>query len=285
MVACGASSGFAAAFYCPISGIIFSVELLLPLITTEATLALMVSTSISVIFANYCFDEIPYFPIHNIGQMTTYVSKELPLYLLLGIGIGIFAAFFLWILEWFEEKLEKIGCGPYLKHGISMLIVGVILYFTNILFGNFYVEGAGYGYILKLLDGRITGLNFLLSLFFLKMIVTVLTLGSGGSGGIFAPSIFMGGCLGASFHIIAAKFYPSLQASQLDFILGGMIGMMSGVTGVVLTSITMMLEMTQSFYSTLPIIIIVCSTLLSRSILVKDSMYDSALKKKIFIER
>lgn len=285
LVACGASSGFAASFDSPLSGVIFSIELLLPLISVESILALMVSSSIAVVIANFTFHESPHFTITRIYKITSYIPSELPLYLLLGILVGIAAALFVCLLEGFEEKLDKMRGSPYLKHGISMLIVGIILYFTNIIFGSFYIEGAGHQYILMLFRGEMVGLYFLLSLFFLKMIVTILTLGSGGSGGIFAPSMLMGGFIGASFHAVIIDIYPNLEATQIDFILGGMVGMISGVTGVVLTAITMILETTHSFYATLPMVIIVFSTVLTRSIFVKDSMYHSVLNKKISSER
>jgi CIC family chloride channel protein len=111
LVACGASSGFAAAFNSPLSGILFSIELLLPIIALETIIPLMISTSIAVFISNYAFGNNPYFVIHHI--LPQGKISDLYEYILLGSFAGICAAFFIWSLDNIENYVEKLRFNGY----------------------------------------------------------------------------------------------------------------------------------------------------------------------------
>lgn len=133
-----------------------------------------------------------------------------------------------------------------------MLGVGVTIAALLQYTGHYHVEGVGYATITDVLSGSLTSVGLLLLLFALKLAATCLTLGSGGSGGIFSPSLFMGTTLGAAYGIALRRILPGWEIDPAALALAGMAGLVAGATGAALTAIVMIFEMTLGYTVVLP---------------------------------
>ncbi|MDD2338300.1 MAG: chloride channel protein [Geobacteraceae bacterium] len=148
------------------------------------------------------------------------------------------------------------------------------------LFGHYYVEGIGYSTIQEVLSGKRFPLYLLLILSILKLLATSLTLGSGGSGGIFSPSLFLGATLGSAYGLVLAGLFPELPISPPAFAVAGMAGMVGGVTGAAMTAIVMIFEMTLDYTVILPITITVAISYGIRKMLSRESIYTQKLVRR-----
>lgn len=151
------------------------------------------------------------------------------------------------------------------------------MYGTMALFGHYYIEGVGYATIQDILTGHQTWFTFLFLLFGLKLLVTSLTLGSGASGGIFSPALFLGATLGAAYGILLHHIYPALQISTGGFAVAGMGGVVGGATGAAMAAIVMIFEMTRDYVVIIPVTITVALSYAVRRMLVRESVYTRKL--------
>jgi chloride channel protein, CIC family len=146
--------------------------------------------------------------------------------------------------------------------------------------GRYYIEGVGYATIMDILRGTLTDPFFLILLFALKYFSTCLTLGSGGSGGVFSPALFMGATLGGMFGHAAQLLFPHVQIIPESFVAAGMAAGFGGSTGAIITAAVMVLEMTEDANATLPIIITVSIALGVRAWLSPGSIYTLKLTRR-----
>jgi len=115
--------------------------------------------------------------------------------------------------------------------------------------GHYYVQGVGYATVMDVLSGTLTGVGFLLALFAAKLVATCMTLGSGASGGVFSPALFMGATLGGAYGILFRALLPGLHIDPVPLVLAGMAAVVAGTTGAALTAIVMIFEMTLDYWS------------------------------------
>src|SRR6202161_64424 len=142
-----------------------------------------------------------------------------------------------------------------------MLLVGGLIYALHEKFGHYFVEGVGYSTIQSILNGWGAAAWLLGLLFVAKLFATSTSLGSGSSGGIFSPSLFMGATLGACFASgLTALGFPG-QLSVPAFAMVGMGAMVGGGTGAVMTAITITFEMTRDYDIVMPMILAVATSL------------------------
>jgi CIC family chloride channel protein len=188
---------------------------------------------------------------------------------------------FVRLLYWFEDVFDAWKFPEYLKPVIGGLIVGAIgLYSYDLL-------GVGYGNVFwqstMSADQAILGeiaLHSLVILLVLKILATSLTLGSGGSGGIFAPSLFVGAMLGGAFGTIVHQFFPDLTAASGAYAVVGMAAVFAGVAKAPISAIIIMFEMTMDYKIILPLLItVVVSTVVSRA-LTRESIYTMKLLRR-----
>jgi len=196
LVAAGAGAGIAATFNTPIGGVMFAVELMMPEVSVRTFLPVALATGTATFIARLFVGLEPAFrtPIAMSAHHPASFYALL-LYTFLGVLTGLAAALFTQGLHWTEGVFDRIR-NSYFRHAIGMLIVGMMVYTLFQTFGHYYVEGVGYATVQDVLVGGLDVAPLLALLFACKLIATLLSLGSGASGGIFSPSLFMGATLG-----------------------------------------------------------------------------------------
>jgi len=161
-----------------------------------------------------------------------------------------------------------------------MLIVGSMMYALWLTASHYYVEGVGYATIQATLYGQLSGGAFLLLLAVCKTIATSVSLGSGSSGGVFSPSLFIGATLGASFSALITAIVPGAPVSAPAFAMVGMGAMVGGGTGAAMTAVAMIFEMTRDYDIVLPMIIAVAFSLGARRMFSRESIYTLKLVRR-----
>lgn len=285
LIAAGAGAGIAATFNAPIGGLAFAIELMLVSVNAISigvvTIATVTATFISYLF----FGIAPALDTLNIAFTKNY-NDYLSILLLMipfGVFVGIISAIFIKGIYLFEDIFTAIFKNPYLRHAIGMGIVGIMLYLGMIYLGHYYIEGVGYATIEDTLHFVIQNPWILLLLFAGKLLATCLTLGSGASGGVFSPALFMGATFGGAYGIILNYFFPQLGISPIVFVVAGMAGMVGSGTGAIVTAIVMTFEMTRDYSDILPIMITVAVAYAIRLRLSNESIYTLKLFRRGFI--
>ncbi|SOE63778.1 chloride channel protein, CIC family [Burkholderia sp. D7] len=282
LVAAGAGAGIAATFNTPIGGVLFATELMMPEISVNTFLPVAIATGTATFVGRLFFGAAPAFfvPVH-LGAIPNEPSSAFTfvLYALLGAITGIAAAILIRSLHWAEDAFERIP-NPYLRHGLGMLIVGSMMYALWLTASHYYVEGVGYATIQATLYGQLSGGAFLLLLALCKTIATSVSLGSGSSGGVFSPSLFIGATLGASFSSLITAIVPGAPVSAPAFAMVGMGAMVGGGTGAAMTAVAMIFEMTRDYDIVLPMIIAVAFSLGARRMFSRESIYTLKLVRR-----
>lgn len=274
LVAAGAGAGIAATFNTPIGGVMFAVELMMPEVSVRTFLPVALATGTATYIGRLYFGLEPAFRLPGLATMSHHPTSltALLLFAVLGVLIGLAATAFIKGLHGIEMLFDRIR-NPYLRHATGMLAVGVLIYALFRGFGHYYVEGVGYSTIQDVLLGGLATAPLLGLLFVCKLTATSLSLGSGSSGGIFSPSLFMGATLGGAFGALAANIFPSLSLSVPAFAMIGMAAMVGGGTGAAMTAVTMIFEMTRDYDIVMPMIIAVAVSIGIRRVLSRENIY------------
>jgi CIC family chloride channel protein len=282
LVAAGAGAGIAATFNTPIGGVLFATELMLPEISVDSFLPVALATGTATFIGRLFFGNDPAFLVPrnlmSLGVQTSSLAT-LMLYAVLGIVIGVAAAAFIRVLHLFEDGFDRIR-GRYTRHVAGMFVVGVMIYLMQRLSGHYYIEGVGYSTIQGVLAGQLDAASFLLLLFVAKLLATSISLGSGSSGGVFSPSLFMGTAIGAGFAALAKLADPTAPVSLPAFAMVGMGAMVGSSTGAAMTAVTMIFEMTRDYDVVLPMIIAVAVALGTRRLLSTENIYTMKLVRR-----
>lgn len=283
MIAAGAGGGIAATFNTPIGGVLFAAELLLHEVSVWTLVPVVISTATATYIGRLFLGATPSFVIP--AFQTPYFHPSNPLVLLayvgLGVAMGLVSAGFIRVIYLFEDFFdEKVPGNYYTRHLPAMLMVGALLYLLQSHWGHYYIEGVGYATVQDVLSGALTSVSLLVLLFGLKILATSLTLGSGGSGGIFSPSLFVGATFGGTYGVLLKQVFPSLPISPPAFAVAGMAGIVGGVTGAAIMAIVMIFEMTLDYNAVLPMTITVAISYGVRKFLCKESIYTLKLARR-----
>ena len=184
LVAAGAGAGIAATFNTPIGGVMFAIELMMPELSARTFLPVALATGAATFVGRIFFGVYPAFVVPATLLTSTHQATlmALLLFALLGALTGLAATAFVRGLSLAEDLFERIE-DPYLRHTVGMLGLGVLLYGFLVLSGHYYVEGVGYATIQAVLTGNLTLPGLLLLLSLAKLCATLMSLGSGASGG------------------------------------------------------------------------------------------------------
>ncbi|MEU7488092.1 chloride channel protein [Streptomyces sp. NPDC042319] len=271
LVACGAAAGIAATFNAPLAGVFFAMELILGTFSAEAFGAtVLASVTASVIgraaFGDTAFLTLPAFHVDHLAQYG--------LFALLGVVAGAVGVVFTRVLYWIEDACDWAWRGPeWVRPAAGGLLLGVVL----LLLPEMY--GVGYPVLEKATDGGYAA-GFLILLIVGKMVATSLTIGIGGSGGVFAPSLFIGAMLGAAYGAGAQHLTPDTAGAVGAYALVGMGAVFAGAARAPITAVVILFELTGEYSIILPLMLaIVLATLTSR-LLSHDTIYTLKLSRR-----
>jgi CIC family chloride channel protein len=223
--------------------------------------------------------------IFEVPPYTLKTPYEIVFYLFLGLIAGATALGYTRMLYKFEDFFEAIKVAPFIKPSIGGILVGVIGLLVYLSTGKAHTFGVGYESIEALFRGEIV-FEIALALVFLKILSTSITLGSGGSGGVFAPSLFIGSMLGAAYGMILHALFPALTADYIAYAIVGMAAVFAGASRATLTSIIIVFEMTGDYAIILPLMFacVISSSLFK--IVSEDTIYTLKLRRRgVIIEQ
>lgn len=294
LVGCGAAGAVSGIFKAPITGLIFVIEVLMLDLTLTSVLPLLISSVTGATMAYFLFGTDAMF---SFSLSDTFELDRIPFVLLLGICCGLASLYFTKISFELEKRLQGIKVYRY-RYLISALMLSVLIFILPSLYGE------GYQTISSLIDGEpqdimsgsffallgdglwVLPLFVLLSLLF-KVFATVATNSGGGSGGVFAPSLFVGALVGFFFaHVIdmihevdsVSFIFPHL--STKNFALMGMAGVMAGVMHAPLTGTFLIAELTGSYSLFLPLLLVSISSYATIKVFLPHSIYSLRLAEK-----
>ena len=276
LVACGAAGGVAATFNAPIAGAIFALEVLLRRFGSLYFGAVVISAVTADVIAHYFEGDQRAFLVPDYSLISGW---ELLFYTLLGLLSAAGGVIFYRLLYYSEDAWARLRFPEPLKPVLGGIILGMVGIYTFQLDGVPRIFGVGYSTIEEALSGNMM-LEMALALLVLKLFSTTLTLGSGGSGGIFAPSLFMGAMLGCGYGHLVHSLFPGFTAPAGAYALVGMAAFFSGAAHAPITAVFILFEMTGQYEIIMPLMITsVISTLISRGFS-RDSIYTLKLKRR-----
>jgi len=281
LVAAGAGAGIAATFNTPIGGVMFAVELMMPEVSVRTFLPVAIATGTATFVGRFFFGQQPAFivPLPPLDNIDVGAALLLFLYAFLGVITGLAATCFIRGLHFLEDQFDRIK-GPYARHILGMVLVGVLIYLLQRSFGHYYVEGVGYATVQAIVFGQLTVTGLLALLFMCKLFATTVSLGSGASGGIFSPSLYMGATIGGAFASALTALHVPLDINVPSFAMVGMAAMVGGGTGAAMTAVTMIFEMTRDYNIVLPMILAVAFSLGIRRLLSVENIYTLKLARR-----
>ena len=287
---CGLSSGIAATFNAPLGGALFGIEVIAGGIIGFSILPVILASVVATAIADMVLGTAVSFqaPLFVMGH-----PLELVFYLILGIILGVMSVIWTRGFYTIEDLLEKIRVSKYILPAFGGLLTGLLaigtIYLENVFAysGEFStnqpyypaIMGVGYPFIDATLIGNVAlGSLFLFGL--LKIFATSFTLGSGGSGGVFAPTLFIGAGLGGAFGLVSSALVPWAVPQPMAFALVGMAALFAGSGRAPITCIVMLMEMTADYSLILPLMIAVSTSFLVSSLIEPESIYTLKLSRR-----
>ncbi len=263
-VGCGAAAGIAAAFNAPVAGALFAVEILLGDFAFTQFSPIVISSVMATVVSHRFEGNFAAFQVPKYQLVSPY---ELIFYFILGALCAVVAYIFIKTLYFSEDFFDnRFPIPEYLKPAVGGLAIGLIA------IGIPQIMGVGYDSINNALHGNTVWYMALLLIFF-KITATSVTLGSGGSGGIFAPSLFLGAMVGCAFGWLVHGYFPGITATPGAYALVAMGGLVAGTTHAPITAIIIVFELTNDYRIILPLMITcIISTVIS-SKLSRESIY------------
>lgn len=286
LIGCGAAGAVAGIFKAPIAGVVFALEILMLDLTMTALIPLLIAAVTAAVLDYFFMGENVVFAYEVVNP---FILKEIPWFIVLGIFTGLVSLYFtranMKIETWFSNI--KKDSTKFLVGGLAL---GVLIFLFPPLFGE------GYNALKAILDGRGQELAynslffnfkdhvwlfpaFLALILIFKVVAMAVTTGSGGIGGVFAPSLFMGGVSGFFAGRLLNQF-TFINVSESNFALAGMAGVMAGVMHAPLTAIFLIAEITGGYALFMPLIITATISYMVIMIFEPHSIYTKRLAKR-----
>lgn len=270
LVGCGAAAGISATFNAPIAGAIFAAEIIVGDFAVTQFTPIVISSVVASVATRYAIGNHPAFRVPDYEIVSPF---ELAPYMLAGVVAGVVAVAFIRMLSFSEDFFERLPMPEWSRAALGGAIVGsVAIWLPN-------VYGVGYTTITGALSGTLPAALMAL-LVLAKIFATSVTIGSGGSGGIFAPSLFMGAMAGGVIGHLVEGYYPGASASSGAYALVTMGAVVAATTHAPVSAIIIIFELTQTI-DIIPALMTACviSTLVSQ-LAHRDSIYTTKLRRQ-----
>lgn len=286
MVGCGAAGAIAGIFKAPLTGLLFTIEVLMLDLTMASLIPLMISAVTATTVAYfYMGDSV----LLSFNLDHAFTVENIGYYIILGVLCGIVSVYFTRMTIFMEGLFKKLGKPVY-----KLMVGGVILTLLILLFPALW--GEGYNYIRSILNGEgstvfqnslfsnvpansIWFIGLLLLVLLLKVVAMSATNGAGGVGGIFAPSLVVGSFVGY-FLVSTLNFFFPLHLPESNFTLAGMSGLMAGVMHAPMTAIFLIAEVTGGYNLFLPLIVTATISYLTIMLFEPHSIYTKRLAER-----
>lgn len=246
LLACGAAAGMAATFSTPIAAVILAIELLLFEFKARSFIPLVIASTLATTVHFGLMGRGPMFVVEPLNFGIPY---GLPFYILLGLICGFVAVGHSKLLYWVEDLFERLPIDPMWWPAIGGLALGIVGFFVP------RVLGVGYETITGILNNEFP-LTVLLGIIVFKSLVLYLTLGSGTSGGLLAPTFMVGAALGGAFAIIVNSIIPGANLSPGAYALVGMAAVFGAASRATFTFIIFAFEITRDYDAILPLMLV-----------------------------
>ena len=270
LTVCGISAGVAAIFNAPIGGALFGLEVVLIGIEAIAVIPVLMSTVVGTAVASWFFSPDPWF---TVPQYVVPYSWELVLFFGLGVVLGLFAVIWVKVLYSTEKIVYQLSIPRWLKPALGGVFVGlIIVWFPQ-------VARAGYEWIEYAMLG-VLAIGPLLIFMVMKLFSTSATIGTGGSGGIFAPTLYMGAMGGAALGGLFYFLNPGMATVPMAFAVVGMGALFAGAARAPLTCIVMIAEMTGDYRLLVPLMVACATSYFINLLLSPNSIYTEKLAAK-----
>jgi CIC family chloride channel protein len=270
LVGCGAAAGIAATFNAPIAGSIFALEVILGEFEIGTFGPIVLASVMATVVSRAFLGDSPAFIIPDYNLVSVW---EIPVYIIMGFLAGLVAILFTRTLYKAEDLWDDLKVPEYAKPALGGLAIGILSLFLP------QILGIGYETITSALLGTVPWF-LLLVLVFVKIAATSLTIGSGGSGGVFAPSLFVGAMMGGIYGHVVNYLFPHVTASSGAYSLVGMGAIVAGTTHAPITSILIIFELTDDYRIILPLMMTCILSALVASRLKKESIYTMKLIRR-----
>ena len=285
LIGCGAAGAISAIFGAPIGAVIFAIEVILMEISTASFIPLLIASVTGSLTSMILIGDESLF---NFDLKDTFLAAHMPYYLLLGILCGFVSLYFSKMVRSTEKIIRDLNSQPMrILYGGAFL--GFIVFFFPPIYGegystlNMLIEGNSNQILDKspffsIIDSPFFILVFLGFIILLKPIASAITIGAGGSGGIFAPSLYVGGILGFVFAYAKNMLGFHIPLPLAHFTLVAMCGLMSGVQHAPLSAIFLIAEITGGYELFVPLMFVSAISYITTSYFQKDSLYKMQLK-------
>ena len=265
LVAAGAAGGIAGIFNAPIAGVFFALEVLLRRFTTRNFSVVVLSAVVATVVAIQLRGDELEIPVPSYDLVS---ATEIPLYALLGAGCGAIGAAFIWLFYWTEDRFARLpkAMPTWLLPAVGGALVGALALLDDSILG--IREEAR--------DLALVGLepvNTMLLLLALKLVATSITVGSGGSGGVFFPTLFIGAMAGGVFGEGVNQILPDVTADSGAYATVGMAAMFAAASRAPITSTLILVEMTDDFDLMVPLLTAVATATVVSQLLSRGTIY------------